>query len=196
MTPCSYSFPRLEPAADIALIGPSNLSDMREHPRVYRERGVRYIYDPAQQLPVLTREDLLAAVEGCFLLVGNDYEIQLIMNMTGLDKKTLLGMTRGGIVVTLGEKGSLVTEKNGTETAIPALPVSSVQDPTGAGDAYRSGLIKGLARGASLVESARLGAVCSAFCIEKTGTQGHTFTREEFLRRYAATFGEGPAIAL
>lgn len=190
-TPSAYAFPSLNPAEDIALIGPSNMQDMNAHPALYREKGVRYIYDPSQQLPVLTAAQVLAAVGGAFLLVGNDYEIQLIMNVTGRSKEELAAMTQRGIITTLGDRGSLVTDKeSGQERAVPVVPVKTVADPTGAGDAYRSGLIKGLVLGQSLYESACLGATCAAFCVESPGTQGHDFTLEEFFTRHSNTFGK------
>lgn len=190
MLPSGYAFPSLNPAEDIALIGPSNPKDMNTHPALYREKGVRYIYDPAQQLPIISAEQLLANIRGAYILIGNDYEIQLIMNNTGRSKKELASLTTKGVVTTLGEKGSLVMEKeNDGEKTVAAVPVSKVVDPTGAGDAYRSGLIKGLLLGQSLVEAACLGATCAAFCIECPGTQGHDFTLDDFFLRHSKTFG-------
>lgn len=190
MTPSDYDFPSLDPAKDIALIGPSNPDDMNRHPALYREKGVRYIYDPSQQLPVLTGAQLLAAIGGAYLLVGNDYEIQMIANTTARSKEELACMTVRGIVTTMGEKGSLIMDKeNNTEIAISAVPVSQVVDPTGAGDAYRAGLIKGMLLEQPLTECARLGATCAAFCIEHQGTQGHDFFLEDFFRRHSQAFG-------
>ena len=190
MTPSSYDFPHLADQ-DIALIGPSNPNDMNRHPALYREKGVRYIYDPSQQLPVLTADQLLRAIEGAYLLVGNDYEIQMIMNATGRSKEELLRMTTRGIITTLGERGSLVTEKDAKqEITVASVPVNKVVDPTGAGDAYRAGLIKGLILKQSLLECARLGATCAAFCIEHFGTQEHNFSISDFFHRHSAAFGE------
>ena len=191
MTPSTYDFPDLEPEKDIALIGPSNPDDMNAHPALYREKGIRYIYDPAQQLPMLSAEQLLACIDGAYLLVGNDYEIQLIMNRTGKGKEELVEMTARGIITTMGEQGSVVTEKGyEQEKAIAAVPVSQLTDPTGAGDAFRAGLIKGLLLNQSLSECARLGSTCAAFCIEASGTQGHDFSIEDFFRRHSAAFGD------
>lgn len=191
MTPSTYEFPALAPEEDIALIGPSNPDDMNRHPAFYREKGVRYIYDPAQQLPILSSDKILDAIGGAYLLVGNDYEIQLIMNSTGRTKHELVEMTQRGLVTTLGEDGALVTEKGmDSERAIPAVPVSQVIDPTGAGDAFRAGLIKGILLEQSMAECARLGATCAAFCIEASGTQGHDFSIEDFFRRHSSAFGD------
>ena len=191
MTPSCYDFPHLVPDRDIALIGPSNLDDMNRHPALYREKGIRYIYDPSQQLPVLTAAQLLNSIEGAYLLVGNDYEIRMIMSITGCGKEELLRMTTRGIITTLGEHGSLVTEKDTEqEIAVARVPVSKVTDPTGAGDAYRAGLIKGLLLKQPLAECARLGATCAAFCIEHVGTQEHNFSIEDFFYRHSTAFGE------
>ena len=190
MTPSVYAFPDLGPEIDIALIGPSNPEDMNAHPALYKKNGVRYIYDPAQQVPIISSRQLLTAIEGAYLLVGNDYEIQMIMNSTGRNREELLELTGSGLVITLGERGAVVLDKaEGREDAVPAVPVSEVKDPTGAGDAFRAGLIKGILLGQSLTECARLGATCAAFCIERSGTQGHDFTIEEFFRRHSAAFG-------
>jgi adenosine kinase len=187
----AYAFPVLNPEDDLAVISPSNPGDMRDHVRLYRERGIRYIYDPAQQLPVIPRPDLLEGISGAYLLVGNDYEIGLIMKSAGRGRKELAATTARGLVTTRGEHGSLVTEKDGEETALPAVPVSVVADPTGAGDAYRAGLVKGILLKQPLLECARLGATCAAYCVECRGTQEHDFSLDDFFRRHAGAFGEG-----
>jgi adenosine kinase len=188
MIPSAYDFPRLNPAEDIALIGPSNLGDMARHPRFYKEKGVRYIYDPAQQLPVLQAEDLLSNIAGAWLLVGNDYEISLITNIVGIPRVQLAAMTGLGLVCTCGGQGSLVLTPGGEERAVPAVAATAVLDPTGAGDAYRAGLIKGLLFGRTLWEAACLGATCASFCVENEGTQGHYFTPQDFRLRHARAF--------
>jgi adenosine kinase len=187
--PCLYKFPEMDAQRDLAIVCPSNPLDMNEHPLFYKEKGVRYIYDPAQQLPILNPSDILERVGGAYLLVGNDYEIGLVMKLTGKSREELVEMTRRGLVVTLGERGALVLEKGAGETAVPSAPVPDVADPTGAGDAFRAGLIKGLLLDRPLAECARLGAVCAAYCIEKHGTQEHGFTPEDFAARYEAAFG-------
>jgi adenosine kinase len=185
----AYAFPALDPREDLAVISPSNPKDMRDHVRLYRERGIRYIYDPAQQLPIIPRDELLEGIQGAYLLVGNDYEVGLIMKDVGLGRKELAAMTVRGLVTTLGEHGSLVTEKD-TEDAVPAVPVAVVADPTGAGDAYRAGLIKGILLKQPMLECARLGATCAAYCVECRGTQEHDFSLDDFFCRHSAAFGE------
>jgi adenosine kinase len=121
------------------------------------------------------------AIEGCRFLIANDYELDLIMNKTGLNKKALLGLTRA-IITTLGEQGSQISTPDG-DTNIPVVRAKKVEDPTGAGDAYRGGLISGLVHGKNLEQSARMGSVCASFAVECYGTQEYSFTFEEFDRR-------------
>jgi adenosine kinase len=189
MSPSLYKFPALDPDRDMAIICPSNPEDMNAHPLLYKKKGIRYIYDPAQQIPILSPADLRERIDGAYLLVGNDYEISLIMKMTGLGREELVNCTRRGLVITLGEKGSLVLEKGRAEEAVSSVPVQNVADPTGAGDAFRAGLIKGLLLGRPLAECARLGSTCAAYCIERHGTQEHHFRLDEFFRRHEAAFG-------
>ncbi len=188
MEPSTFVFPAMNAATDIGIICPSNPNDMTTHPREYKEQGVAYIYDPAQQLPILSKEDVLASVDGALLLMGNDYEINLVMEKTGRTLAELLQMTTQGIIATMGEKGSVLYHKDGSQTHVEAVPVAEVRDPTGAGDAYRAGLLKGLTQGSTLLEAARLGAVCAAYCIEVSGPQAHVFTDGTFKKRYNSAF--------
>lgn len=184
--PCGYTFAEATPADDIAIVSPGNLDDMIALPALYREKGIRYIFDPGQQITALTGEKMLEAITGAHMLVTNDYELELIMKSTGRTKAELLERT-GHIITTLGENGSRID--NGAPVMVPAAKAARVLDPTGAGDAYRAGLLKGLVDGLDVVQAARLGATCASFCVEEYGTQEHTFTPEAFRARHQATFG-------
>ena len=189
--PAEYAFPHLDPEKDLAIVSPGNVEDMRRLPAFFREKGVPYIFDPGQQLPVLSGADLLAAIEGSFACITNDYELNMVCKATGKGVDELVGRTLW-LVTTLGAEGAVVRGADGTETRVPAVPVSEVRDPTGAGDAHRAGLLKGLARGLPMPEAARLGAVSASYCLEKMGTQEHTYTTGEFRQRYEAAFGPLP----
>lgn len=190
LSPSKYKFPNLDPKNDFALIGPSNPQDMIGHAKLFKEKGVRYIFDPAQQLPVLDPKDIKEYVKGAYLLMGNDYEITLISETTGLSLKELVENTQRGVIVTYGAKGSKIFEKGKGDIQIPAVAVSDVKDPTGAGDAYRAGVLKGLKANKSLEICGKLGATASAYCLESLGTQGHRFNLERFSGRYVGFFEE------
>ncbi|UZP68687.1 carbohydrate kinase family protein [Desulfovibrio mangrovi] len=183
---CGYEFPTLDPAKDIALISPGNKDDMIELPRAYRAAGVRYIFDPGQQIPVFNAEEMLECITGAHMLVTNDYELEMIMKTTGCTKAQLLEKC-DYIITTFSEKGSRID--NGAPIEVGIAKADKVQDPTGAGDAFRAGLIKGIIDGKTVEEAARMGAVCASYCVEHYGTQEHCFTMDAFNARYAAAFG-------
>jgi adenosine kinase len=179
--PAFLDFDRLDPSDTIVVIAPGNLEDMLNHPRACKSRGIDYIFDPGQSLPVWNARDLIQAIEGCRLLISNDYELELIMSKTGLTKQTLSGRART-IITTLGELGSHVLTSHG-ETHVSAVKPRKVVDPTGAGDSYRGGLISGLIRGKAIEHCAMMGSVCASFAVECYGTQDYTFSPEEFDQR-------------
>jgi len=179
----SLEFDNLNPKETIVIVSPGNLEDMVNYPRLCKARGIDYIFDPGQSIPMLEPEDLVQAIDGCRILISNDYELDLILNKTGQKKEALLEHART-IIVTMGELGSRISTLNG-EIKIPAVRAKIVRDPTGAGDSYRGGMISGLVRGKDVEESARMGSVCASFSVECYGTQEYTFSPEEFNERLA-----------
>ena len=165
----------------IVIISPGNFEDMLNYPRLCKEKCIDYIFDPGQSLPMWDAKDLIKSINGCRILIVNDYELDLITSKTGLDKKDLLEMS-GAIITTLGEHGSQISTADG-EINIPVVKASKVEDPTGAGDSYRGGLISGLVCGKDILQSSRMGSVCASFAVECYGTQDYSFTIEEFNKR-------------
>ncbi len=172
----------------ITLIGPGNLRDMAEYAAACRREKIPFICDPGQSLTAWNGKELAGWIEGSSCLISNDYELELIMDKTGRDKRGLLSMTKT-IVTTLGEKGSMIS--TGTaEGRVPAAKVADVVDPTGAGDSFRAGFLKGLVTGKDLETAAKMGAVAGAYAVEKYGTQEHRFSFADFTQRYRENFGE------
>jgi len=179
--PSSFNFDKINPKESIAIIAPGNLEDMMSYPITCKAKGIDYIFDPGQSLPMWDSQDLIQCIEGSEIVISNDYELELIMNKTGLDKKKLLQRTNT-IVTTLGELGSRICTPD-CEINIPAIKPKKVVDPTGAGDAYRAGLIMGLIQGRNIEQSAKMGSVCASFAIESYGTQEYYFSLMEFEER-------------
>ena len=180
-------FDKLDPKNTILIISPGNLDDMVNYPRACKAKGIGYIFDPGQALPMLEAHDLIQAIEGCRILITNDYELELIMSKTALDKKALLSHA-GAVITTLGDKGSQLCTQEG-EVHIPATRARQVVDPTGAGDSFRGGLISGLVQGKDMVQCARMGSVCASFSVECYGTQEYRFSTEEFNERLRTCSG-------
>ncbi|MFA5321499.1 MAG: carbohydrate kinase family protein [Smithella sp.] len=174
----TLDFAKLDPDQNIVIVSPGNFDDMVVYPRTCKKRGIGYILDPGQSLPMWDKKELIQAIDGCRILIVNDYELSLIISKTGLDKNALLEMAET-IITTLGESGSQISTRQ-SELKVPAFKVKKVVDPTGAGDSYRGGLLSGLVRGMDIELCAWMGSVCASFSVESYGTQEYSFTREEF----------------
>ncbi|MGP8079754.1 MAG: carbohydrate kinase family protein [Dehalococcoidales bacterium] len=177
----ALDFDSFNPKETIVTVSPGNLADMLSYPGICKAKGIDYVFDPGQALPMLDGEKLVQSIEGCRILIANDYEIELIISKTGLNKAALLKLAKA-IIVTQGEFGSLVSTP-AEECHIPVVKPKQAVDPTGCGDAYRGGLLSGLVQGKSLKDSAMMGSVCASFCVECYGTQDYRFSKEEFDKR-------------
>jgi adenosine kinase len=175
-------FDKLDPRDTLLIVSPGNLEDMVKYPQACKARGIDYIFDPGQSLPMLPPMDLVQALEGCRILISNDYELDLILAKTGMDKEALLKRAQV-VIVTLGELGSRVFTR-GREMRIPPAKPKTVKDPTGAGDSFRGGLITGLVQGMAIEQCARMGSACASFAVECYGTQEYRFSFEEFNERF------------
>lgn len=177
----------------LAIISPGCVADMMYLPGYYRLHNLRYLYDPGQQIPVLSSDTLKDGIKGAHILFASDYELALIMKKTGLSEGEIVEQV-DVLVVTFGAQGSHIITKAG-RVEVHASPARAVLDPTGAGDAYRAGFIKGILAGLSHEESARLASVVSACVVEQYGTQTHTFTMPDLADRYRKTYGEKLTLA-
>lgn len=175
--------------ADLAIISPNDPGAMRAYVQECKALGIPYIYDPSQQTIRLTGEDLRAGLDGCLLLTVNEYEFSLIQDKTGLSAKQIEAAV-GGLLVTKGSSGSVVLI-GGQEWHIPAAPPFEVAEPTGAGDAFRAGLLRGIQLGLPWEISARMGALAATYVLEQFGTQNHYFTPDEFVTRFRQHFDDG-----
>ncbi|MFA6410855.1 MAG: carbohydrate kinase family protein [Candidatus Buchananbacteria bacterium] len=179
---------RSEIRADIAIISPQNPIDMIKLPKLFKQKKVPYIFDPGQQTTSLLGNQLKQAILGSKVLIGNDYEINLISKKTGWKNSELIKKTEI-LVTTLGDKGSTIQQGNQVYK-IPPAKAKNTSDPTGAGDAYRAGLIYGLLKNWPLPKIGRLAGLVSVYTVEKYGTQTHQFTWKELEKRYWQNFKE------
>ena len=172
---------------DCVVVAPDAPDAMAAHVAQAVEIGARLVFAPAQQLPALPEEALRAGLERAWLVVGNDYELELIRSRTGRSVDDI--RRRGAIVaVTRGAEGSQLHSGDGI-VIIPAARPHALVDPTGAGDAYLAGLLAALRAGDDLAVAGRVGALAAAYVIESKGTQTHRFDRAAFAARYRENFG-------
>lgn len=174
----------------IVIVSPHDPKAMRRQVVECQETDLRLCYDVGQQISNLPGEDMLEGVRTAEILILNDYEISVLSQKTGLSLEEIK-TTVPIVITTLGKNGSVIEGKNVTEPiTIGVVAPKQVADPTGAGDAFRSGFLYGYARDWELKSCAQLGAVCATYAIEVMGTQNHSFTIVDITTRYEQSFGE------
>lgn len=178
---------------DLVIISPNDPQAMVKYPAECQELGIPYLYDPSQQIVRLTGEELREGLVGCDLLVVNDYEFELLQEKSGLSAQAIQRAPARACVVTLGVEGSLIWARGKTYN-IPAVPAKQDHDPTGVGDAFRAGLIKGLDLGLSWELSGRMGALAATYALEQAGPQNHSYTLADFVTRFRECFDDDGAL--
>jgi adenosine kinase len=188
------------------IISPNDPAAMIQYAQECRAIGADFIFDPSQQCARLSGDELRDGISGARLVICNDYEFELIRQKTGCDEAAILERA-GALVITRGEDGCSVYEASRrpgqvaraavanasgssvTRIDVPAMTPHRIVDPTGVGDAFRGGLMKGMAIAKPLEECAQLGAVAATYALEHLGGQSHAYTIKEFADRYAEHFG-------
>ena len=186
------SYAEYAPETQLTIISPNDPGAMKKYVTECKRMGIPYIYDPSQQTIWLSGEDLQYGFEGCRLLTVNEYELSLIEQKTGLSEEEILARV-GGLLVTKAEKGALLWI-DGEEHHLPSVRPRKIVEPTGAGDAFRAGLIRGMQLELPWFVAGRMGALCATYVLEHLGTQRHHFTREEFVTRYRQHFDDEGAL--
>jgi adenosine kinase len=163
---------------------------MVNHAREFEEAGIPFVFDPGQGLPMFSGEELLGFVRQASYVAVNDYEGRLLQEKTGQTLEQLSRQVRA-LVVTQGGEGSLIFA-GGEAHRIPAVKPELLLDPTGCGDAYRAGLLYGIAQGLDWPTTGRLASLLGAIKIASRGGQNHLFTRDDIGLRYRDAFGHLP----
>jgi adenosine kinase len=174
-------------ACGLAIISPNDPGAMVQYADECRTLGIPFIFDPGQQCTGMNGDQLREGARGATVLVCNDYEFEIFRQKTGLGEQEILAGTKA-LVVTRGEHGSWVFTSDG-KAEIAAIPPRRIVDPTGVGDAFRGGFMKGMVAGLPFPTCAQLGSVAAAYALEHLGGQSHAYSWEEFSARYAEHFG-------
>ena len=169
------------------IVSPNGKEGMIRNARALKARGARAVIDPGQGIPIFAAAELVEFLTGAAIFIVNDYEWALVRTKTGLSPEEVTARAEA-VIVTLGEKGARILSHDG-EVEVPPVPARRVEDPTGAGDAFRAGLLFGCARGVPLETSARLGSVLGSMKVECEGPQGLSTDFDEVRERYREAFG-------
>ena len=173
--------------AKIGIIAPDGKQAMLQHSRDFAAAGIPHIFDPGQGMTLFNGEELKQCIKEAKYIVLNDYEFQLIKERTGLDGNTIANQVEA-LIVTRGAEGSVLRTREG-EREIGAVEPDDVRDPTGCGDAFRSGLLYGLLNDLDLTTCCRIGSVMGAIKVAELGPQNHTPTLDEIQQRFFDAYG-------
>ncbi len=171
----------------IGIVAPDSKMAMIQHSKDFAEHGIPHIFDPGQAMTLLNGEELAQFVREARYVVVNDYEFQLLKERTGLDGEAIARQVEA-LIVTRGSKGSLIRTREGEEE-ISVVKAEDIKDPTGCGDAFRSGLLYGLLNDLDLVTMCRIGSVMGAIKIAHQGCQNHNPDLDEIKDRFFEAYG-------
>jgi adenosine kinase len=171
----------------LTIISPNDPGAMLQYAEECRALGIPYIWDPGQQCARMSGDELRDGVAGAAIVICNDYEFELIRQKTTLDEQSLLDHA-AALVITRGEEGCSIYTRSG-RVDVPAVKPHRIEDPTGVGDAFRGGFMKGMALGVDYATCARMGSVAATYALEHLGGQSHAYTWDEFVQRLETHFG-------
>jgi len=174
----------------LGIVAPDGREGMLQHAREFHEAGIPFIFEPGQGLPMFNGDALLNFIGQADYVAANDYEAKMLQERTGKSIEELSRMVKA-LVVTQGAQGSLVFVK-GKPEAIPAVKPEQIMDPTGCGDAYRAGLLYGIAGDMDWPTTGRLASLVGSIKIAQRGAQNHQFSRDEISQRFREAFGRTP----
>jgi len=181
---------------DMVVIGAGDPDGMIRHSQECRDHGYTFAADPSQQLAFMQGPQVLQLIEGAEYLFTNDYELGLLKSKTGLSDQEILQKVRYR-VTTHGARGVEIESADGdvpgSTMAVGVVAETGKVDPTGVGDAFRSGFLSGRSRGLSLERSAELGSLLATLVLETHGTQEYVFVIEEARERLTGAYGAGAA---
>ena len=174
----------------LGIIAPDGRDGMLQHAQQFADHGIPFIFDPGQGLPMFNGEELLWFIARAHYVAVNDYEGKLLEERTGRALGDLAKQLKA-LIVTRGGNGSEI-HVDGKIVHIPIAQARQIVDPTGCGDAYRAGLLYGIAQQLDWETCGRLAAVMGAMKIEHAGAQNHTGDRASIRDRFKQAFGYLP----
>lgn len=177
---------------DYLVISPNDPLAMRKFTDEAVQLGIPYLFDPSQQVARNPHEDLRVGVEHAHSVFCNEYEFDLLVKHTGFSAKEIDRHVRL-MVITRGEKGATI-KSDEKEYNIPIVPAERVVDPTGVGDAFRGGFLRGYRLGLDLQTCGQMGALSATYCLEQKGTNNHSYTPQEYIARYRQHFDDDGAL--
>lgn len=181
------SIANVEDSIDLAIIAPDGRDAMIQHAQQCYKANIPFIFDPGQGLPMFTAEELITFIEQASYIAVNDYEAKLLQDKTGLTVEKITSKVKA-FIVTKGAHGSEIYTDD-EMIKIDAIKASNLVDPTGCGDAFRSGLIYGISAGWDWHKTGKLASVMGAIKIGFEGGQNHQPTIHDIEALFGQVLG-------
>jgi adenosine kinase len=176
-------------AIDVVIISAELKERMLAYASYYQKNNISYIFDPGQQVISFNKLEMKKMIKGANIIIGNDYEIEIIKKRLQLKLNELKKQVQT-LIITKGDKGSVINNNNKVYK-IKAVKAKKLVDPTGAGDAYRAGLIKAITLDKEKIDwqkAGNLASLVASYAVEHLGTQVHKFSWTEIKKRYKVEF--------
>ena len=173
---------------ELVVISPNDPAGMDKYVSECKQLGLPYLYDPSQQVVRVSGEELRRGVEGAHFLFVNEYEYELLQKHTGMSPADILAAVKV-MVVTRGAEGSDIYA-DGRVYRVPVVAPTAILDPTGVGDAFRGGFLRGWQLGLDWETCGQMGALAATYCLEQQGTQVHQYTPAQFVQRFREHFND------
>ena len=187
MSRAHFNHVRDVPGVKLGIVAPDGREAMLQHAREFSERSIPFVFDPGQGLPMFDGDDLEAFVDAAEWVIVNDYESRMLQEKTGKSVEQLASRV-SAMIVTLGARGSVI-HAAGDRIEIPAVEAAEAVDPTGCGDAFRAGMLYGIAEGFDWPTTGRVASLLGSIKVAHHGTQNHRTDIDEFDQRFRDAFG-------
>ena len=190
--PGAMGYSHLNKVADaegvtIGIVSPDGRDGMIEHARQFEKADIPFIFDPGQGMPMFGAEELKTFIQQATWLTVNDYEMQMLLDKTGMTPAEISAQVEALIITRGGDGAEIITDDG--SIMIPVVAAEKLEDPTGCGDAFRSGLLYGLMNELDWEVTGRIASLLGSIKIAHHGTQNHSFTLDEFKARFKSEFG-------
>ena len=181
----------------MGIVSPNGKQAMIDYAAGLKANGTTCVIDPGQAMGIFEGDELVSLLDGASVYIVNDYEWTQTLDKTGLDEAAIAAKV-GAIVITKGGEGSTVIRGSGNATVrmdsdrseIAVVEAAEIVDPTGCGDAYRSGILYSLLNDLPLETGAKIGSLIGSLKVAQAGPQGLEMDLAGFRNAYKAQYGE------
>jgi adenosine kinase len=180
---------------DLVLIGAGDPMAMQRFSADCRAAGIPFAADFSQQVAFLDGESMRSLIEDAAYLFSNEYEAAVIEQKTGWTSADILERVQTR-VITLGGDGARVDRVGEDPVVVGPVKDATFVEPTGAGDAFRSGFLAATAWGLPTERAIQLGNLTAVHALGTVGPQEYDLKPAALVDRASQSYGPEAAAAL